>query len=536
MAYVSDIEDEPPAAPGTQPGPPKAAPKPYTQSDIENEPEVKQPEYGGALGYLETALMHGGQGALGGFGDELYGLARAGYDKLSGGDEDFGTAYTKHRDTARQMLEESAAENPITANVSDIGASMIMPTGKLKAAGWAERGIRGMLSGAAQGAVRGAGDAPEMSDIPEQAAKSGLVSGLLGGPLNAIMGPAGKALGKEIPGPTTQELKNIADTKYDQMRSIPVEFWKHATDRVADNVDAALRKSGYRDYNTNVFKNIDELRNPANGISPNMSDIEAVRQLLNRTGKDPRERDAVRIAQSHLDGFLKNVHPTDIMTNPRLAPAVNRLAVEARGDWGASMRAKTIEDALKKAGLGTAATGSGANIDNKIRQAFTGILTNPKKVRGFSAEERQMMQEIIKPKSDVARYFGKFAPSGVISTSLAADLGYMLAGKTGLGMLPLAGYAAKKISDARTISRAQDVVKAVQSRSPTGARVAARNAALPRQETPGLLQRGLQQAGRQGFTPGPSEPWTPTLRTSDYPPNQSTGGRIARGLRMARMH
>lgn len=532
MAYTSDLEDEPSAP--AKPAKPEAKPesKPY-ESDLEKEMPTVAPKWGGALGYLETAGMHGAQGALGGFGDELYGLAGLGYEKLTGGEGDAYDLYRKHRDMARQALEESSSENPITAGASDIGASLLMPTGKLRAAGWAERAVRGAISGATQGAVRGAGDAPEISDIPQQAGAGALMGGVLGGPLNALMGPTGKvAASKIIPEPTTAELKNIANTKYDQMRALPIEVWKRATDRVADNIDAALKKAGYRDYNTNVFKNIDELRYPVNGVNPNMSDIEGVRQLLNRTGKDPRERDAVRIAQSHIDGFLQNLHPNDVVNNPQLAPRLRALAQEARGDYAASMRAKTIEDALNKAGLGTKSTGAGQNIDNKIRQAFTRIVTSPKLSRGFSKEELQMMQEVIKPHSDIARYFGKFAPSGVISTSLASDLGYHLAGKLGMGTLPLAGYAAKKLSDYRTMQRAGDVVKAVQSRSPTGARRAAYNANLPRQETPGLLQRGIQQAGRTALT-------LPTQITvhGDYPAEtEARGGRISRALRTARKH
>ena len=532
MAYVSDLESEPPEP--EKPAKPEAKrePGPYV-SDLDKEMPTVQPKWGGALGYLETAGMHGAQGALGGFGDELYGLAGLGYEKLTGGEGDAYDLYKKHRDMAREALEESASENPITANVSDIVASLVMPTGKLRAAGWAERAARGALSGAAQGAVRGAGDAPEMSDIPTQAGAGALMGGVLGGPLNAIMGPAGKALGREIPVPTTPELKNLANNKYNQMRALPIEVWKRATDRVADNIDADLKKAGYRDYNTNVFKNIDELRNPANGVNPNMSDIEGVRQLLNRTGKDPRERDAVRIAQNHLDGFLQNLHPSDVVNNPHLAPQLNALAKEARGDWGAAARAKTIEDALKKAGLGAAGTGAGANIDNKIRQAFTRIVTSPKLSRGFSPEELQMMNEIIRPQSDIARYFGKFAPSGVISATLPAELGYAIAGKLGLAALPLAGYASKKLADYKTMKRAGDVVKAVQSRSPTGARRAAWNANLPRQETPGIMQRGIQQAGRAGLSS-----LMPTQITvhGDYPPEEARGGRISRALRTARKH
>src|SRR4051812_1753094 len=168
-------------------------------------------------GVAETAALHGIQGITAGFGDELsglgavsganrpslnpvdlmHGLARMGYEKLTGGHENSDT-YTKARDARRKELEESQTEHPVVALGSDVAGSFVQPGGSLlKAAGLGSRLVRGAIVGFGQGAVRGAGEAPELGDIPADAGKGAGIGAVIGGPLNAAIGPRMTSVAKK---------------------------------------------------------------------------------------------------------------------------------------------------------------------------------------------------------------------------------------------------------------------------------------------------------------------------------------------------
>src|SRR5882724_860027 len=142
---------------------------------------------GAEHGSLETAALHGVHGLTSGFSDELaglgavsganrpslnpvdlmHGLARMGYEKLTGGHE-ASDEYTKARDERRKELEESQAQHPVVGTLSDVAGSMAVPGGSaLRGATLGARALRGAAVGLGQGALRGAGEAPEMADIPK---------------------------------------------------------------------------------------------------------------------------------------------------------------------------------------------------------------------------------------------------------------------------------------------------------------------------------------------------------------------------------
>jgi hypothetical protein len=272
-----------------------------------------------------------------------------------------------------------------------------------------------------------------------------------------------------------------------------------------------------------LFRVVEELKNPANGQTSRMADIEAVRSALNRLAKNPELRDGARLAQKHIDGFLSNIHPSDIVAHPQLAPELNRLATEARGNYAAGSRSEVLDNARDKAILSAhASQGAGTNVDARMRAEIKNILTNERLRRGFSQEELAQMRELIKPPSgQFSRLIGKAAPTGIISAGLGAELGYHLLGSK-WAALPAVGYAAKKLADRRTAIRFDKLSEAVRTRSPEGARRAAYNASIqPKGRTPMALQRGLQQEGR--FVTPQGE-------------NQSRGGAVDRALRLARKH
>jgi hypothetical protein len=279
---------------------------------------------------------------------------------------------------------------------------------------------------------------------------------------------------KNIPVPSTKDLFKAADNNYKNMRGYGVEIHPDAVADVADNILTELHTEGYRDYLApKTFRAVEELKNPV-GQNVEISDIEGVRRALNKAGKDPAERDAVRRAIGGIDDYLANLHPNDVVVNPHYAKQVGQEAGEARANYAAAKRSELLDEMGRKASRQANSAGSGNNIDNATRQRIKSVLDDPKKSRGFSDAEKDQMEKIVAGTKvgNVARLLGKFSPSGVVSGALSAGAGFAAHGPLGAVALPTAGYIAKKIGDASTAAQAAKLSSLVRSRSPLGRQAA----------------------------------------------------------------
>lgn len=150
-------------------------------------------------GVLGSFIRGAGQGAMFGFQDELVGGVRALTEplraRLAGVDPSFipsaGEAYKESRDDYRGVLAEDFEENPWATGGGMLAGGLAVPGGAIKAAGLGGKVLAGAGIGAASGALQGAGDAPEMGDIPESAIKGAAIGGVLGGALPAVAGGVG---------------------------------------------------------------------------------------------------------------------------------------------------------------------------------------------------------------------------------------------------------------------------------------------------------------------------------------------------------
>lgn len=153
-------------------------------------------------------------------------------------------------------------------------------------------------------------------------------------------------------------------------------------------------------------------------------------------------------------------------------------------------KSETLQEAMEKARLRAAASGSGGNIDNAIRQELTKIITTPKKARAFTAAELKMMEGIVKgggKLQDTLRLLGKLSPSG---NGLMAALGLgATAANPLMAVGPAVGLAAKAASDRVTQRGVENLTRTVRSGN-TPALPPAPSPALPRANTM-LLEQNM---------------------------------------------
>lgn len=270
--------------------------------------------------------------------------------------------------------------------------------------------------------------------------------------------------------PTMAELRAAADANYKTARGLGVELHPASLATQADTILLDLHGAGYRDYLTpKTFRAIEELKKPV-GPNATIADVEGVRKALNKAAADPAEKAAANSAISAIDNYMAGLTPADAAVNPHLVGQVASELKDARGNWAAAMRSQEIAEAVKKAERQANSAGSGTNIDNAMRQRIKAILNNPKKLRGFSPEEVEQMEQIVRGTlpGNIARLIGKLSPSGVVSGALSGGAGLAAAGPIGAVALPATGYAAKKAADLITARQLARLSETARRRSPLG--------------------------------------------------------------------
>ena len=194
-------------------------------------------------------------------------------------------------------------------------------------------------------------------------------------------------------------------------------------DRVKSDLDAGNYVSGVDKQTDAVVTLLDRKA----GEKMTLGQLDKLRQeFYKRLSAAPNEvgiRDAIDAIDEMIAG---KADASDLMTAARLSNARYK-------------KAELLDLAFQKAKDQTAATGSGGNILNKMRQAVVSIIDNPKNAKWFNGDEIAAMRSFVEGSKgqNAMRLFGKLSPNGN-GLMMALNLG--AAG--GTGGLSLIGTAA----------------------------------------------------------------------------------------------
>ena len=276
-------------------------------------------------------------------------------------------------------------------------------------------------------------------------------------------------------------IRSAADLGYDAVRGSNVVINPDAAGVLANTIENRLIEAGYRPIaNTpgqGVFSIVDELRNPLSNrqvIGPDLSvrtastpaDLEAVRKALNVAGADPKSRDAVRIATKAIDDFYRALPQVPGAVVSGDASKVATTIEQARANARAAIKSEQVTGVEEAAGLRTAATHSGQNYDNAVRQRFATILSNPKMRRGFTPDELAQMEKIVRGNvvGNISRRIGNLlGGGGGLGQAVASGMGAYAGGPVGAGVVSFLGTALKKVenlSQARNVAKLDEMIRA----------------------------------------------------------------------------
>lgn len=282
------------------------------------------------------------------------------------------------------------------------------------------------------------------------------------GPESRLARTAVRGARAEIP--TQEELATVTKGPGQGYKGgvMDVPLKDHVLPDIQRNITDALHDQHYRDYLApQTFRAIKELE-AIEGRTPTVADIEGVRQILGRVS--PQERGAAGVARNKINEYLSEIQPHDTVSGEKVGATLDRI----RGNYAALKRSELVTEAAEKGHRAAQSSGMGANLDNALRQQIKRIRNNPKLVRGFSKEEVEQMDKIIKggKLTNVARLFSRFGPEHPLT-------GWGMAGIEGLkhgAMLPLVtlggGHLAQKIAEGSTQKHLRALDESVRARSP----------------------------------------------------------------------
>jgi hypothetical protein len=418
------------------------------------------------------------QGTTFGWGDELRGAVQGGLAALQGGD--FGDTYARSVDDSRQKLEYQRKTNPVGSFAAELAGAI--PTGMGLGGQLAGKGatvlprvLSGAAVGGAQGAVYGAGAAGD-DDRAGGALFGGATGAALGGAIPAaaeglkgLFGRVGAVM------PEIDDLYRARDAAY---AAVDNSGFRYTPKQFDDLVNDIYRRVGAGSIDPNpdgAHKMAINMLNRLNSRSAplTLGQLDDLRKVIRRDVIDAGSKADAHFGDIMLDAiddFIDKSGGSDIIGAARTAHKTLR-------------KSELLADAVERATLNAASSGSGGNIDNALRQQIKAILTNPSKARSFTQAEKDAMRKIVEgggPTQALLRLVGKLSPSG---NGLMAALGIGATAANPALAIPIGlGIGAKGLADNATKSGVRALERAVR----TGASPSVRMPLSP----PGLLQRG----------------------------------------------
>jgi len=345
------------------------------------------------------------------------------------------------------------------------------------------------------------------------------IGGQVGGPLGEIAGglvgaggasaaarkfqamAAARQAQKAIP--SAEDLLKSGSQGFEAVKASDAIIKPSTVEQMAKDIKTELLNDGKHptsEGQAGIFNALDRLEAMGkSGGGVTTKDMEVIRKNLvdQKTSINPSVSQAARQATESFMQKYSNLGQNDLLHGSNPFPTLKN----AIGDWAAGKRSNTVMGKVDLANLNAGTAGSGANIDNAMRQAVK-QLARPQnntnvpvaKRLGFNNQEIDAIKKAATGTvtGNIARYIGKAAPTGIVSGALTGTAGHAVGGPIGAVALPAAGYVAKKIGDLSTKRAVSALDSLVRSRSPLAAHVAAQ---LPPQivnQLPSKTQRILQ--------------------------------------------
>jgi len=287
-------------------------------------------------------------------------------------------------------------------------------------------GLANLVAPALEFADRTAEDAGEPTDvIGATLARTAMEFGLGAAGLKALKSSKTlkpiKRTSRPEPAPTTQQLARESAAAYRAAEQSGAVIPKADFGKFVDDLKVTLADEG---IDTTLHPGATAaLRRLMADSDKNISlkGAEIYRKIINDAGKGPNAADGrmAGIMRDSLDEFMGGIDGSEAL-------------VTARNLWQRKSKGESIQNLIDRAKL-TAPNFTGSGMENALRTEFRALAKNQRRMRLFSSEEQAAIRRVAEggTAANMLRFVGKFAPRGVVSTTLSGGAGFALGGPVG---------------------------------------------------------------------------------------------------------
>lgn len=364
------------------------------------------------------------------------------------------------------FMSEAEPQGPVQRVAREVGQSVgagavaAPVAGVTSAGGLALNTVADAVSGLASGATG------EFTDNP--AIKT--VAAILGG-MGAV--GVGHALRSGPQAPTMDDLRRTQSDAYAAVEASPATLTPQATadlqTRVAQRMQAENMDPYLHPKASRTTERIGEMDQPT------IYQVEQRRRLAGRDvagALDASERELGVQMKDEIDAFLGGLQPSQVQgaSQQAIDDVVSALST-GRETTRRIKKADMIDNAVYRGENRAATSGTGGNEINAIRQNIRAILDDPKKRRGFSADEIAEMEKIVRGTvaTNAGRWVGGLSPDRGALPLMGNLIAGSAAGATQnpLFLLPgVAGFIAKSVGEGVTQKQVERLAAMIRNGAP----------------------------------------------------------------------
>lgn len=399
-------------------------------------------------------------GATLGFSDEASAAARALIDMATRG-ETFDEAYQHNLAAERDRLDQYRKASPVASKAAEIAGGLVIPAGSAGA----------VRTGLTVGAASGAGNSE--GDLTQRAADAA-VGGATGAALGGALSGAARLIGGKGPSsaPSIGDLKEAAKKLYNSDAVKGLEVNPQSVKEMATGIRARLDDIGF-DENIatkahGILKKLDDV--PADAVAVTGQNLRSLQKTLGKAAGsiDPQEKAAATVALGELNKFLENLPASAVLKGS--ADDFTSAVRTANANYSAAKASEGIDQKVVKAQIRAAATGSGQNVTNTIRQRMADVVdpTKPWNRRGLTDEEVAIAKRISEGGivDNAVRWTGNvLGGGGGLGTVASSALGGATLGPGGYAM-PALGFVLRSIGNKMTLKQAEKLSETIRARAP----------------------------------------------------------------------
>ena len=450
------------------------------QKKVINKKTITQPE---------AAIAGAGQGATFGFGDEIisgittpfiYGASKLaeqlGYDTKGLADKSLKEIYQMEQDKSQKDLNLAKESYPKTFLSGEIAGAI--GTGKAAMGVKKLQNLPKKLSvagaGAGAGALYGAGTAEQGEKI--KGAGVGVVTGAVGGVVGQkAINVAGKTIQKILPKKDLKIIanKNLNKINFDELKQLASLSYKTAekeggvlsskfTNKLIDKISKLGKKDPLTDEMFGEKLSSKRIKNFSRVYKDKKLTLKQVEELDQgltddiadsfnmATGKVDSNGKALQDIQKVIRSSIEEAKPQDLIGRGKGFETYR----DATKLWSKSLKLKQIEKMVRK-GL------DAENPAKSLQRQFSTFLNNDKKLRGFSSQEKKIIENVAK--TGAVQNIFSILGNRFIGGGLGFAGGGIPGAAAGIATTQTARKIAEKIQTRKTDKLMNEIVKGVKT-------------------------------------------------------------------------